>query len=82
MKIVLFIHLNYVSKQLYYTYRGHAIEKITSLWKSLIKVTNGSFFSGCNSTLIISPNAEVTIIIVGFIHLMQLQIKFVLFLKI
>lgn len=68
---------------LYCTYGAHAIEKITSLWVSLIKVTIGSdlLFSG-NSTLRISPNADVIIIIVGFIHLIQLQDKFVLFLKI
>jgi len=65
-----------------FTYEGHAIENITSLWESLNKDTIGSIFSGFNSTLIISPNADVSIIIDGFIHLMQLQIKFVLFLKI
>lgn len=68
--------------QLYFTYEGHAIQNITSLWESLNKDTIGSFFSGFNSTLIISPNADVSKIIDGFIHLMQLQIKFVLFLKI
>jgi len=64
-------------------YRGHAIEKIISLWVSLIKVTIGSdIISGLISTLRISPKPDVTIRIVGFIHLTQLQIKLFLFLKI
>lgn len=74
------IHLNVLIYS--FTYGAQAIEKITSLWESLIKVIIGvELFSNFHSTLRISPKAEVTIIVVGFIHLMQLQIKFVLFLK-
>jgi len=53
------------------------------LWESLIKDTIGpDTISGPISTLIISPKPDVTIRIVGFIHLTQLQIKLFLFLKI
>jgi len=53
------------------------------LWESLIKDTIGpDTISGLISTLIISPKPDVTIRIVGFIHLTQLQIKLFLFLKI
>jgi hypothetical protein len=63
-------------------YRGHAIEKIIALWVSLIKVTIGSdIISGLSSTWKIFPKPDVTIRIVGFIHLIQLQIKLLWFLK-
>lgn len=54
-----------------------------SLWDSLIKVTiDPDTLSDLSSTLRISPKPDVTIRIVGFIHLTQLQIKLFLFLKI
>lgn len=64
-----------------FTHEALAIEKTTSLWESLIKVNIGSFFPSRKSTLITSPKADVTIIIEGLTHLIQLQIRFVLFLE-